>query len=85
MLMLNLGKPNKHKLVTFSKNIMLPSIGLNSGILSLKVRPLYKALAIGILYKWNYWRVEYFVICSNNIIGRILNWQISVLYGNTPI
>ena len=32
-------------------------------------------------YKWNYWQVA---ICLNNASGRILNWQISVLYGEKP-
>ena len=33
----------------------------------------------------NYWQVEYLAICSNNAIGEILNWQISVLYGEKPM
>ena len=35
-----------------------------------------------IAYKWNYWQIKYLVVCSNNAIGRILNWRISVLYRN---
>ena len=40
-----------------------------------------------LLYKWNwnYWRVEYLAICLNNVIGGIVNWQISVLYGEKPM
>ena len=30
-------------------------------------------------YKWNYWRVEFLVICLNNAIGSIFNCWISVL------
>ena len=31
-----------------------------------------------LLYKWNYWQVKYLAICSNNTVGGILNWWISV-------
>ena len=34
--------------------------------------------------KWNCWRVKYLVIFSNNTIVGILNWGISVLYGEKP-
>ena len=32
-----------------------------------------------------YWWVKYLVICSNNAIGGILNWQISLPYGEEPM
>ena len=36
-------------------------------------------------YKQKYWRSLYLVVCSNNTVGGILNWRISVLYGEKPM
>ena len=39
--------------------------------------------ALVMLY-YNTGIIKYLASCLNNIIGRILNWQISVLYGKKP-
>ena len=36
-------------------------------------------------YKQKYWRTIYLAVCPNNAVGGILNWQISVLYGEKPM
>ena len=34
-------------------------------------------------YKQKYWRTLCLAVCSKNAVGGILNWRISVLYGET--
>ena len=44
-----------------------------------------RTLTHTIPYKQKYWRTLYLVVRSNNAVGGILNWRISVLYGEKPI
>ena len=48
---------------------------------------LLECLSVCVLlpYKQKYWRILYLAVCSNNAVGGILNWQISVMYGEKPV
>ena len=35
-------------------------------------------------HMWNYWRVEYLVMCSKNAVGETFIWQFWVLYRKKP-
>ena len=41
--------------------------------------------ALQLPYKQKYWQTLYLVVCSKHADDRILNWQISVLYGEKPM
>ena len=62
--------------------------GFNRSILGLKQILDYSGNVYNfkwnISYMWNYWRDKYLAICSNNSIGGVLNWSISVLYEEKP-
>ena len=36
-------------------------------------------------YKQKYWQTLYSAVCLDNAVGRILNWQISLLHGEKPM
>ena len=38
-----------------------------------------------VAYKQKYSQTLYLAVCSENVVGGILNWRISLLYGEKPI
>ena len=42
-------------------------------------------ITVLILYKQNYWWTLYLAVCSNNTVGRTLNWWFLVLYVEKPM
>ena len=55
-------------------------------VISVVTIPVLQATESLILpYKQKYWRTLYLAVCSENAVGRILIWQISLPYAEKPM